>query len=66
MQNVTLIGIDLGKPSFHIHCQDKCGKTMLRKKIYPHKINGIFSWLYIHYRRDGSVCGCTFYGSPDR
>ncbi|EFM3377660.1 hypothetical protein HP449_004148 [Escherichia coli] len=26
MQNITLIGIDLGKHSFHIHCQDKSGK----------------------------------------
>ncbi|CBJ88346.1 putative transposase [Xenorhabdus nematophila ATCC 19061] len=38
MQNVTLIGIDLGKPSFHIHCQDKCGKTMLRKKFTRPKL----------------------------
>ncbi len=33
MQNVTLIGIDLGKHSFHIHCQDKSGKALLRKKF---------------------------------
>ncbi|MDX8001239.1 transposase [Xenorhabdus sp. Reich] len=33
MQNVTLIGIDLGKHSFHIHCQDKSGKVILRKKF---------------------------------
>lgn len=31
MQNITLIGIDLGKHSFHIHCQDKSGKVLLRK-----------------------------------
>ncbi|MCJ7930631.1 hypothetical protein VCX21_23135, partial [Aeromonas caviae] len=23
MENVALIGIDLGKHSFHIHCQDR-------------------------------------------
>ncbi|HFF6148130.1 TPA: IS110 family transposase, partial [Shigella flexneri] len=35
MQNITLIGIDLGKHSFHIHCQDKSGKALLRKKDTP-------------------------------
>ncbi|HHD7691695.1 TPA: IS110 family transposase, partial [Escherichia coli] len=33
MQNVALIGIDLGKHSFHIHCQDKSGNALLRKKL---------------------------------
>ena len=33
MQNVTLIGIDLGKNSFHIHCQEKHGNPLLRKKF---------------------------------
>ncbi|WP_143705316.1 IS110 family transposase, partial [Yersinia enterocolitica] len=33
MQNVTLIGIDLGKHSFHVHCQDKHGNALLRKKF---------------------------------
>jgi hypothetical protein len=23
MENIALIGIDLGKNSFHIHCQDR-------------------------------------------
>ncbi|KJG82330.1 transposase, partial [Yersinia pestis subsp. microtus bv. Ulegeica] len=27
MQNVTLIGIDLGKHSFHVHCQDQSIKA---------------------------------------
>jgi len=31
MQNATLIGIDLGMHSFHVYCQDKSGKAMLRK-----------------------------------
>ncbi|MGX8940047.1 IS110 family RNA-guided transposase [Symbiopectobacterium sp. Eva_TO] len=38
MQNVTLIGIDLGKHSFHIHCQDKSGKALLRKKFTRTKL----------------------------
>ncbi|EOJ3255249.1 hypothetical protein ACMTNT_27260, partial [Klebsiella pneumoniae] len=25
MENIALIGIDLGKNSFHIHCQDHRG-----------------------------------------
>ncbi len=33
MQNVTLIGIDLGKNSFHIPCQEKHGNPLLRKKF---------------------------------
>ncbi|EDY2188855.1 IS110 family transposase [Salmonella enterica subsp. enterica] len=38
MQNVALIGIDLGKHSFHIHCQDKSGKALLRKKFTRTKL----------------------------
>ncbi|MBC8955062.1 IS110 family transposase [Xenorhabdus sp. PB62.4] len=38
MQNVTLIGIDLGKHSFHVHCQDKSGKALLRKKFTRTKL----------------------------
>jgi transposase len=33
MQDVTLIGIDLGKHSFHVHGQDRQGKALLRKKF---------------------------------
>lgn len=33
MQNVTLIGIDLGKHSFHVHGQDRTGKAVFRKKL---------------------------------
>lgn len=33
MRNITLIGIDLGKHSFHVHCQDKSGRALLRKKF---------------------------------
>ncbi|MFG5149295.1 hypothetical protein RBA66_25870, partial [Citrobacter freundii] len=32
MENIALIGIDLGKNSFHIHCQDHRGKAVYRKK----------------------------------
>jgi len=33
MQNVTVLGIDLGKRSFHLHGQDKSGKAVFRKKV---------------------------------
>lgn len=33
MESVMLIGIDLGKNSFHVHGQDRQGKTLLRKKF---------------------------------
>lgn len=32
MQEVTLIGIDLGKHCFHVHGQDKSGKAVFRQK----------------------------------
>ncbi|HAZ3609583.1 TPA: IS110 family transposase [Escherichia coli] len=38
MQNVALIGIDLGKHSFHIHCQDKSVNALLRKKFTRTKL----------------------------
>ncbi|HEU0367754.1 MAG TPA: IS110 family transposase, partial [Candidatus Acidoferrum sp.] len=33
MQNVTLIGIDLGKHSFHVHGQDRAGRAVFRRKF---------------------------------
>ncbi|MGJ9420840.1 IS110 family transposase [Massilia sp. CMS3.1] len=33
MQDVTLIGIDLGKHGFHVHGQDRHGKALLRRKF---------------------------------
>ncbi len=27
MENIALIGIDLGKNSFHVHCKDRHGKS---------------------------------------
>jgi hypothetical protein len=33
MQIVTLIGINLGKPSFHLHAQDEFGHMVYRKKL---------------------------------
>ena len=38
MNNVSLIGIDLGKNSFHVHCQDATGKALSRKKFTRAKL----------------------------
>lgn len=38
MNNVSLIGIDLGKNSFHVHCQDATGRALNRKKFTRTKL----------------------------
>ncbi|MBS9444282.1 IS110 family transposase, partial [Photorhabdus heterorhabditis] len=38
MSTIALIGIDLGKHSFHIHCQDQSGKALPRKKFTRTKL----------------------------
>lgn len=38
MNNVSLIGIDLGKNSFHVHCQDATGRALNRKKFSRTKL----------------------------
>jgi transposase len=43
MQDVTVIGIDLGKRSFHLHGQDKSGKAVFRKKVSRPQLIEFFS-----------------------
>ncbi|BBE09005.1 Transposase [Mycoavidus cysteinexigens] len=43
MDKVTLIGIDLGKTSFHLHGQDKAGRMMFRKKVTRKQLLTFFS-----------------------
>ncbi|MGX9867173.1 IS110 family RNA-guided transposase [Enterobacter mori] len=38
MDNIVLIGIDLGKNTFHVHCQDRHGKAIYRKKFTRQKL----------------------------
>jgi hypothetical protein len=33
MEDVRLVGIDLGKHSFHLHGQDRNGKAVFHKKL---------------------------------
>jgi transposase len=43
MENVSLIGIDLGKHSFHVHGQDRHGKALLRKKFSRNQLIEFFA-----------------------
>ncbi|CAI1591728.1 Uncharacterised protein [Serratia quinivorans] len=43
MQNNTLIGIDIGKHSFHVHCQDNRGNALLRMKFSRQKLTEFLS-----------------------
>ena len=38
MNTMTLLGIDIGKHSFHLHGQDAKGHQVLRKKNQPRPI----------------------------
>jgi transposase len=46
MQDITLIGIDLGKHSFHVHGQDRHGKAMLCKKFNRKQLIDFFVKLH--------------------
>jgi transposase len=43
MQDVTLVGIDLGKHSFHLHGQDRHGKAVFRKKVGRKQLQEFFA-----------------------
>jgi hypothetical protein len=43
MNDVTLVGIDLGKHTFHLHGQDKRGGMMFRKKCTRKQLVDFFS-----------------------
>lgn len=46
MERVTLIGIDLGKHSFHLHGQDRHGKAVFRKKMGRKQVFEFFAMLH--------------------
>ncbi len=43
MDKVTLVGIDLGKTSFHVHGQDKVGRMVFCKKLTRRQLLEFFS-----------------------
>ncbi len=65
MNTITLIGIDLGKHTFHIHCQDKSGKALLRKKFTRNKLMAFLAGCPSATIDDGSLCWRSFHGKAD-
>ncbi|SAL05167.1 transposase [Caballeronia calidae] len=45
MEDVTLVGIDLGKHIFHLHGQNKAGKAVFRKKLNRKQLVEFFATL---------------------
>ncbi|CAB3774903.1 hypothetical protein LMG29542_08285 [Paraburkholderia humisilvae] len=45
MENVTLVGIDLGKHVFRLHGQSKVGKAVFRKKVSRKQLVAFFATL---------------------
>ena len=43
MSELALVGIDLGKHSFHLHGQDKPGRELFRKKLSRQQMMRFFS-----------------------
>lgn len=43
MSELAMVGIDLGKHSFHLHGQDKTGREVFRKKLSRQQIMRFFS-----------------------
>jgi len=43
MSELTMVGIDLGKHSFHLHGQDKTGREVFRKKLSRQQMMQFFS-----------------------
>ena len=46
MEDVTLVGIDLGKHVFHLHGQNKAGKAVFRKKVSRKQLVECFATLH--------------------
>jgi transposase len=46
MDDLTLVGVDLGKHTFHLHGQDKKGNPVLRKKLSRKQLIEFFATLH--------------------
>jgi len=64
MTLVTLIGIDLGKHSVHVHGQDRQGKALLRMKFSRKQLIEFLPTCL--HGRDGSLCRCPLHGPAAR
>jgi transposase len=47
MNEITLIGIDIGKQVFHLHAQDATGREVFRKKLSRAQLLPFFSNLKV-------------------
>jgi transposase len=47
MQDVTLVGIDLGKHSFHLHGQDRHGKAVFCRKVSRKQLVEFFATFHV-------------------
>ncbi|MBB5405960.1 transposase [Paraburkholderia sp. JPY162] len=63
MDHATLVGIDLGKHSFHLHGQDRNGKAVFRKKLGRKQLVEFFATYAGLHRRHGSVRRLSSHGS---
>ena len=65
MSTVTLIGIDLGKHSFHLHGQDAAGRMMFRKKCSRQDLSATGQHTAQH-SGDGGLRRRALDGAPHR
>jgi hypothetical protein len=66
MNEVTLIGIDLGKHSFHLHAQDATGRMVFRKKLSRQQLLRTLANVALLSCGHGSVCGFALAGASAR
>jgi transposase len=62
MQNVTLVGIDLGKHSFHLHGQNQHGNAVFRKKVSRKQLVEFFATFYACTVVMEAMCGSSSHG----
>ncbi len=60
MQSVTLIRIDLGKHSFHLHGQDRANWAIFRKKVSCKQLVEFFATFHACTVVMGSLCRRTY------
>ncbi|QAS64944.1 transposase [Klebsiella michiganensis] len=63
MENIALIGIDLGKNSFHIHCGIVAGRLFTVKKFTRPKLIEFFGDMPRYNHRNGSLWRFSLYGT---
>lgn len=62
MSTVTLIGLDLGKHSFHLHGQDATGRMLFRKKCSRQQLFMLLGKYAVQHGGDGGLRGSALDG----